>query len=147
MLALAGVAGSQNAGVIALGDLDPRALRNFYGAADVLVMPSVRTRSFREPWGLVANEAMLQRTPVIATDAVGAAAGGLVRDGRTGLVTPAGDADALARALVRLAGDPALREQLGSAGMADAGSYTFAACAEGVSAALASIGRSRESRA
>ncbi len=31
-------------------------------------------------------------TPIIATDAVGAAAGGLVRDGRTGLVVPAGDA-------------------------------------------------------
>ena len=53
-------------------------------------MPSVPTRTFREPWGLVVNEAMHQRTPVIATDAVGAAAGGLVRDGRNGLVVPAG---------------------------------------------------------
>ena len=54
---------------------------------------------FREPWGLVVNEAMNQALPVIATDAVGAAAGGLVRDERTGLVVPAGDADALAAAL------------------------------------------------
>ena len=42
-------------------------------------------RHFREPWGLVANEAMNQGTPVIATDAVGAAAGGLVRHERNGL--------------------------------------------------------------
>ena len=35
---------------------------------------------------------MNQHTAIIATDAVGAAAGGLVRDGRNGLVVPAGDA-------------------------------------------------------
>ena len=62
----------------------------------MLVLPSVATATFREPWGLVVNEAMLQQTPVIASDAVGAAAAGLVADGRTGLVFPAGDADALA---------------------------------------------------
>ena len=41
----------------------PGELRNFYAAADVLVVPSVPTRHFREPWGLVANEAMHQGTP------------------------------------------------------------------------------------
>ena len=49
-----------------------------------------------EPWGLVVNEAMNQATAIIASDAVGAAAGGLVRDGRNGLIVPAGDAGALA---------------------------------------------------
>ena len=39
-----------------------------------------------EPWGLVANEAMNQRCAIIATDAVGAAAGGLVRHERNGLI-------------------------------------------------------------
>src|SRR5919202_700716 len=56
---------------------------------------------------------MNQRVPIIATDAVGAAAGGLVRDGRNGLVVPAGDADALATALRTLHGDPELRARLG----------------------------------
>ena len=55
-----------------------------------------RHATFREPWGLVVNEAMNRGLPVIATDAVGAAAGGLVRDGHNGLVVPAGDAGALA---------------------------------------------------
>ena len=55
------------------------------------------TRTFREPWGLVVNEAMNRGLAVIATDAVGAAAGGLVRDGSNGLVVPAGDSAALAR--------------------------------------------------
>ena len=52
---------------------------------------------------------MNQNLPVIATDAVGAAAGGLVRHERNGLVVRAGDPDALAAALRRLHDDPALR--------------------------------------
>ena len=75
-----------------LGYVGRSELPALYAAADVLVLPSVRTATFMEPWGLVVNEAMLQSTPVIASDAVGAAAGGLVRDGRNGLVFPAGDA-------------------------------------------------------
>ena len=70
-----------------------------YAAADVLVVPSIATRTFREPWGLVVNEAMNQGLPVIASDAVGAVAGGLVRDGRNGLVVRAGDSGALAHAM------------------------------------------------
>ena len=69
-------------------------------------MPSIATRTFREPWGLVANEAMHAGLPVIATDAVGAAAGGLVRHERNGLVVPAGDASALAGAIERLRNRP-----------------------------------------
>ena len=69
-----------------------RQLRNFYAGSDVVVIPSIPTRDFREPWGLVANEAFNQGVPVIATDAVGAAAGGLIEHERTGLVVPAGDA-------------------------------------------------------
>src|SRR6185437_1553543 len=95
--------------VVGLEAVSQAELRNLYGAADVLVLPSIPTRTFREPWGLVANEAMNRGLPVIASDAVGAAAGGLVRDARNGLVVPAGDAVALAAALRRLARDPALR--------------------------------------
>ena len=74
----------------------PEQVRNFLAAADVCVIPSLRTRSFREPWGLVANEAMNQSTAIIASDEVGAVAGGLVRHERNGLVVKAGDATALA---------------------------------------------------
>ncbi|HET8978747.1 MAG TPA: glycosyltransferase, partial [Solirubrobacteraceae bacterium] len=62
------------------------ALAPAYAAAAFTVVPSIPTPRFREPWGLVCNEAMHQARPVIATTAVGAAAGGLVRDGATGLV-------------------------------------------------------------
>jgi glycosyltransferase involved in cell wall biosynthesis len=85
---------------------------------------------------------MNQRTAILATDAVGAAAGGLIRDERNGLIVPAGDAARLSEALVRLAGDPPLRRRLGDAGARDVAAYDYDAWAGGFSAALASIGAS-----
>jgi glycosyltransferase involved in cell wall biosynthesis len=119
-----------------LSDATPEEVRNSYAHADVVVIPSIATRHFLEPWGLVANEAMNQRVPIIATDAVGAAAGGLVRDGRNGLVVPAGDADALATALRTLHGDPELRARLGENGARDVAAYTHAAWADAFAQAL-----------
>jgi glycosyltransferase involved in cell wall biosynthesis len=124
----------------ATGQLAPTELRNFYGGSDVLVLPSIPTRTFREPWGLVVNEAMNQGLPVIASDAVGAVAGGLVRDERNGLVVPAGDPQALAAAIVRLREDPQLRARLGAAGLQDVRAYTPRAWADGVSRALGAAG-------
>ncbi|HEY6761013.1 MAG TPA: glycosyltransferase family 4 protein [Baekduia sp.] len=123
-----------------VGAQPPERLRNFYAGADVLVMSAVATRDFLEPWGLVANEAMHQRLPVIATTAVGAAAGGLVRHERNGLVVPSGDAAALAGALGRLRTDRPLRERLGAQAHDDAAAHTYAAWAAGVSDALVSVG-------
>ncbi|HEV7495626.1 glycosyltransferase family 4 protein [Baekduia sp.] len=136
--------GPPSPGVHRAGRLDPTTLRNFYAGADVLVMSAITTRDFLEPWGLVANEAMHQRLPVIATTAVGAAAGDLVRHERNGLVVPAGDTAALAGALRRLREDPALRARLGAAAAQDAAAFTFDAWAAGVSSALVSVGASQE---
>jgi glycosyltransferase involved in cell wall biosynthesis len=107
------------------------------------VVPSVPTRDFLEPWGLVVNEAFNRGVPVIATDAVGAAAGGLVQHERTGLVVPAGDAPALAAALRRLHDDPELRGRLGAAGRDAVRAYSHQAWADGMSAALQAVGASR----
>jgi glycosyltransferase involved in cell wall biosynthesis len=85
---------------------------------------------------------MHQGTPVIASDAVGAAAGGLVVDGRTGLVFPAGDADALAARITALASAPELRERLGDEAHRKVAEYTPERWAQGVSRALAAVGES-----
>jgi len=127
----------------ALGPLSSEQLRARYAAADAVVLPSIETATFKEPWGLVLNEAMLQGAPVIASDAVGAVAGGLVRDGRNGLVVPAGDADALAARLRVLAADPGLRERFGEAAREDALAYTPQAWAEAFSRALGAVGVAR----
>jgi glycosyltransferase involved in cell wall biosynthesis len=126
-------------GAAAAGAARAEQLRTLYAAADVLVVPSVATRTFREPWGLVTNEAMNRSLPVIASDAVGAAAGGLVRDGTNGVVVPAGDSRALAAALQRLASEPQLRARLGAAGAGDVAAYTHEAWAQGFSQALTSL--------
>jgi glycosyltransferase involved in cell wall biosynthesis len=107
--------------------------------AHVAVMPAIFTRSYREPWGLVANEAMHQGLPVIASTAVGAAAGGLVRHERNGLVVPAGDSAELARAMSRLRDDPGLRDRLSAAARRDVAAFTYGAWAAGFESALDSI--------
>ncbi|HEV2754063.1 MAG TPA: glycosyltransferase family 4 protein [Solirubrobacteraceae bacterium] len=118
------------------GVVSPEHLRNLLGGSDVVVVPSLRTRTFREPWGLICNEAMHRHVPVIASSEVGAAAGGLVRHERNGLVTPAGDPRALAGALGRLHAEHALRDRLGAAAARDAAPYTQAAWATGFAQAF-----------
>jgi glycosyltransferase involved in cell wall biosynthesis len=126
-----------------LGGVPRGELPALYAAADVLVLPSERTATFLEPWGLVVNEAMLQSTPVIASTAVGAVAGGLVRDGHNGLVCPPARGQELAARLRTLYNDSVLRHRLGAAGRVDALRYTERAWADGMSRALASTGTSR----
>lgn len=124
-------------GVRALGRVPREELPALYAAADVLVLPSIRTATFTEPWGLVCNEAMHQSTPIVATDAVGAVVGGLVKDGRNGLVVPEGDAAALATRLRTVAYAPDLRARMGAAARTDVGAYTYAAWVRGMRDALA----------
>jgi glycosyltransferase involved in cell wall biosynthesis len=124
----------------ALGPLPRPRLPAAYAAADFALLPSIPTPRFKEPWGLVCNEAFEQARPMIATTAVGAAAGGLVVDGRTGLVIPPGDAAALARAIYQLTGDVALRERLGAAAHAAVQPYTYEAMADAFDRAFAAAG-------
>jgi glycosyltransferase involved in cell wall biosynthesis len=143
-LVLAGGAPADGPRTLALGALSAERLRDVYAGCEVLVVPSIPTRTFREPWGLVVNEAMNRGLAVIASDAVGAAAGGLVRDGENGLVVPAGRAAPLADAIGALAADPQLRERLGVKGREDVRQYTSEAWAGGFSAALATLGLARD---
>ncbi len=119
-----------------LGALPREDLAVAYRACAGVVLPSIPTPRFREPWGLVCNEAMHQGRPVIATTAVGAVAGGLVRDGQTGIVVAPSDPAALAAAIHRLLADAALRDRLGAAARAAVSGYTYDAMAAGFAQAL-----------
>ncbi|MGI8714123.1 MAG: glycosyltransferase family 4 protein [Solirubrobacteraceae bacterium] len=123
-----------------LGPLPRTELAAAYRAADLALLPSIPTPRFREPWGLVCNEAMEQGRPMVATTAVGAVAGGLVRDGQTGLVVAPSDAAALAAAIERLLADRLLRERLGQAARAAVAPHTYEAMAAGVARALSAAG-------
>ena len=76
----------------ALGFVNQGELSAWYGASDIVVLPSDQ-----EKWGLTINEAMAAGAVPVVSDAVGCAPD-LVADG-AGRVFPVGDIEALARAL------------------------------------------------
>jgi glycosyltransferase involved in cell wall biosynthesis len=80
------------------GFINQSAIRDFYAATDILVLPSRRTG---EAWGLVVNEALQAGCAVVISEAVGCARefGGWERVE----IIPVGDATALAGAVERLA--------------------------------------------
>lgn len=95
------------AGVTVLEDWPNRAVRAAWERCLFGVIPSV----WREPFGIVALEAMAAGRAVVAS-----ATGGLtdlVADGETGLTVEPGDPAQLARAMARLLDDAALRDRLG----------------------------------
>ncbi|HEY1015220.1 MAG TPA: glycosyltransferase, partial [Herpetosiphonaceae bacterium] len=117
-------------------------LRPFYALADLFVLPAITTAASKETWGLVVNEAFNQGVPVIGTDAVGAAAGGLLLHGVNGLVVPERDSEALALALAGLLERPAQRRALGAAARATIGGWTNERMADGfLQAVAAAAGR------
>lgn len=90
-----------------LGNLN--GLHDFHAGCDVFVMIS-------DPAGCpnASLEALAAGLPVIATDVGGASE--QVIDGETGLLVPSRNPEALAAAMLRLAADPDLRQQLGAHG-------------------------------
>lgn len=91
------------------GWLSPSEVAEWYGTADILVVPS-----WYEPFGMVILEGMLYGLP-IAASAVGGPAEILEND-RTGLFFPPKDAGALADAILKLVSVPSLRRRIGLAG-------------------------------
>lgn len=116
---LANQARSQGLGdrVLFPGAVDRHSVPAYFAAADVFTMPSVRDAAGNvDGLPIVVLEAMAAGKPVVASRLSGIPLA--VGDDRTGLLVPAGDAPALADALIRLVEDPALRSRLGEAGRA-----------------------------
>ena len=121
------------------GALTHAELPEAYACADAVVVPSVQDSSGdRDGLPNVVLEAMASARAVVASrlSAVGCA----VTDGETGLLVPPRDALALAEALKRLAGAPALRERLGRGGRARVErDYEVGRCTERLYRLLASV--------
>jgi glycosyltransferase involved in cell wall biosynthesis len=108
--------------ILLLGTVSEADLGAWYRAADAFAFPSVK-----EGFGLVVLEALAAGLPVVASDIPVFAE--YLRDGENALLVPPGDAAALAGALHRLAGDPALRETLAAGGQPLLERFTWAASA------------------
>ncbi len=93
-----------------LGGVDRPTLERWYACADICVVPSLLYESF----SYTCAQAMAAGKPVVASRI-----GGIpetVDDGLSGLIVEPGDVVQLAKAIVRLAHDPPLRERMGCAG-------------------------------
>jgi glycosyltransferase involved in cell wall biosynthesis len=84
----------------------------YYSLAWVYVLPSVARPEGKELWGLVVNEAFNQGIPVVATEAVGAAVGGLIEQNVSGYIVPERNSNALRDALQAILCDEQLRNRL-----------------------------------
>ncbi|HXX58172.1 MAG TPA: glycosyltransferase family 4 protein [Thermodesulfovibrionales bacterium] len=85
-------------------------IERMYAAMDVFALPS----TCEEAFGMALIEAMAMGKPVIGTVVGGIPE--IIIDGKTGLLVPPGDADALAKSLDRYLGDLAFAEIVARAG-------------------------------
>ena len=86
-------------------------IKDFYSQAELFILPSKTTSlGEKEGLGLVVLEAMMAGVPVIGTDC-----GGIretIVNGRTGIIIPENDVDALHHAMADLLNDPKQRIEL-----------------------------------
>ncbi len=129
----AGTADELPPGVIALGRIPHAAVMEAWRRCTIALAPSV----WAEPFGIVAIEAMLAGKPLVASNTGGLS--DIVLDGETGLLVPAGDADALAEGIRRLLEDPELRARLGQAAAQRAAEYRASNVAQRVERAYAAV--------
>jgi glycosyltransferase involved in cell wall biosynthesis len=97
------------------GGVSSQRIAGFFEDCDALVLPAIVTESGEtEGLGVVLLEAMGYGKPVIASDAGGIT--DIVIDDETGVLSPAGDAAALARAIRAAMDDPARMQRLSENG-------------------------------
>ncbi|MCX6714880.1 MAG: glycosyltransferase family 4 protein [Candidatus Uhrbacteria bacterium] len=99
--------------VVFKGDVSDEELRTVYSDADVFVLPVKNDPIDKEGFGMVYLEAAAYGVPSIATRMSGVDEA--VLDQETGLLVEDGNIEALAGAILSLANDVLLREQLGNA--------------------------------
>jgi glycosyltransferase involved in cell wall biosynthesis len=114
-----------------LGFVNQREIAEWYGAADLFVLPSDR-----EPWGLAVNEAMAAGAVPLVSDNVGCAPDLVTRD--VGWVYATGDIGALARAIEEGSRPGVLTERRAAARRRSA-EYGIAATACGIETAVAAV--------
>lgn len=104
--------------VVFAGGQPSEKIREELAACSVFLHPSIEIGGAREGFGVAITEAAAMERPVIVSDS-----GGIpdqVIDEVTGFICPQKDVGCVARAMTRLAQNPALRIKMGKAGRANA---------------------------
>ncbi len=112
-------------GIAFLPSVAEGALFDLFQNHDVYVFPSLY-----EPFSLTLILALAAGIPTIASRVGGNVE--IVHDNESGLLFDRADTEGLARAVARLAGDPALRERIAAGGRSIAAGFTFAHMIEGM---------------
>ena len=115
----------------ALGFINQTEIAEWYGAADLFILPSSH-----EPWGVAINEAMAAGSVPIVSDTVGCANDLVTRD--VGWVYPTGNVGALAGAITEGCQEGALNERR-SAAQRRSAEYGIASTARGIETAVAAV--------
>jgi phosphatidylinositol alpha-mannosyltransferase len=114
------------ADVVFAGFVPKTNLARYYSSADICCFPATSAESF----GIVLLEAMASGKPVVASNVAGYSE--LLSHREEGVVIPAKDEEALTRALLLLAQDRHLRQQMGAKGRDKAEKYSWENVARGV---------------
>ena len=95
-----------------------RKLAEFYRSADIMLNPSLA-----DNMPISVLEALASNVPVVSTRVGGVPH--LVQHGKTALLVPPGDVDAMAKAVIRILEDPGLADRLVTAGLGEIQQYTW----------------------
>jgi glycosyltransferase involved in cell wall biosynthesis len=115
------------------GFLNQSEISKAYALSDLLVLPSRH-----ETWGLVINEAMNFRLPVVTTDKA-AAAYDLVEEGANGHIVKVGDIEALTQAIKDLVVNPDKRHAFGKRSAEMIGDWNLDVHVQGIVRALQTV--------
>ncbi len=110
--------------VIFTGPVDNRELPNYYAAADLLTLPSIRGP---ENSPIVVFEAMASAKPVVASDLPGVRE--IVKHNENGLLVPPKEPQKLADGLLKVLIDPEFKKQASLQARRFAESYSWQNCA------------------
>lgn len=122
--------------VFIIGFKNQTELPQYYILGDIFVLPS----GIGETWGLVVNEAMCFKLPVIVSNVVGCVPD-LVKDNENGYIFPVGDIKRLRDYLKDLVENPEKRRKFGGRSFGIIQDYSYENDIEGILEALENISK------